>query len=351
MQYFSPLEYIKLDIANQFGLDKKQFEDRLDWVNTNEHQLESFENQASDKYRYIAAVMAYREVQAGKPTGHRVGFDACSSGPQIMSALLRDLTGAENTSLIGSKRNDLYQVVTETIKEYLPIDYPIEYTRKDIKGVLMPFYYGSIMKPIELFGDNTIEHAAFMKVQAMVCPGAAYLLPILKNSWNAYANEHSWVLPDGFVARVKVTQIKETIIEVDELDHLKFTHQYLINEGTEEGVANIANPIQSIDAFIVREMTRRCNYDRIQFQRVLALLKKRASKKHSNADEVNSIQKIWIDQKITSLVDLEGLKWKDISTFNSDYCNQLIALVERCLNRPSFPVITVHKNHCGCKTY
>ena len=58
--------------------------------------------------------------------------------PQIMSALLRDLTGAENTSLIGSKRNDLYQVVTETIKEYLPVGHPMEYERKDVKGVLMP---------------------------------------------------------------------------------------------------------------------------------------------------------------------------------------------------------------------
>ena len=54
MQYFSPLEYIKIDISNQFGLDKKQFEDRLAWVNTNEHQLESFEDQADDKYRYAA---------------------------------------------------------------------------------------------------------------------------------------------------------------------------------------------------------------------------------------------------------------------------------------------------------
>ena len=344
MQYFSPLEYIKLDIANQLGLDKEQFEDRLAWVNTNEHQLESFEDQADDKYRYAAAVMAYREIQAGKPTGHRVGFDACSSGPSIMSALMRDIIGAENTSLVGSKRNDLYQIVTETMKEYLPVGHPIEYKRKDIKGVLMPFFYGSWLKPIELFGENTPEYKAFMEAQAKVCPGAAYLMPILRNSWNAYAKEHSWNLPDGFVARVKVTQIKEKVIEVDELDHLKFTHQYLVNEGTEEGVANIANPIQSIDAFIVREMTRRCNYDQVQFLRVLALLKKRSSKRHLNGVELDSIQKIWRDQKMISLVDLETLEWDDIKTFDFDYCNQLINIVERCLERPSFPVVTVHKS-------
>ena len=80
MKFYTPLEYIKIDISNQYGLDKEQFEDRIAWVDTNEKDLESFEEQADNKYRYVAAVMAYREVQAGKPTGHLVGLDACSSG-------------------------------------------------------------------------------------------------------------------------------------------------------------------------------------------------------------------------------------------------------------------------------
>ena len=80
MQFFTPLQYIQIDIANQFGLDKEQFEDRIAWVVANEADLESLESEADDLYRYGAAVMAYREVQAGKPTGHRVCFDACSSG-------------------------------------------------------------------------------------------------------------------------------------------------------------------------------------------------------------------------------------------------------------------------------
>lgn len=82
MQWFTPLEYLQIDIANQFGLDKQPFEDRIAWVEANENNLEDLEPQAKKKtrYRYAVAVMAYREVQAGKPTGHRVGFDACSSG-------------------------------------------------------------------------------------------------------------------------------------------------------------------------------------------------------------------------------------------------------------------------------
>lgn len=326
-----------------WGLDKEQFETRLAWVSDNETNLEALEDKADNRYRYAAAVMAYREVQAGKSTGHRVGFDACSSGPQIMSALMRDIVGAKNTSLVGTKRNDLYQIVTDVMKERLPINHPVEYTRKEVKAVLMPVYYGSKQKPVDLFGKNTPEYIAFMKAQKQVCPGAAYLMPILANSWNAFAEEHSWNLPDGFVAKVKVTQMEEKVIEVDELDHLTFTQQYTTIKGTEEGVANIANPIQSIDGFIVREMTRRCNYDRVQLMRVLEMLKKRSFQRHLNKVEFNSIQKIWKDQKIVSLVDLEELEWNDIHTFDFEYCDQLIAIVKRCLERPSFPVVTIHK--------
>lgn len=80
MQFYTPLEYLKIDIANMWGLDKEQFETRLAWVSDNETNLEALEDKADNRYRYAAAVMAYREVQSGKPTGHRVGFDACSSG-------------------------------------------------------------------------------------------------------------------------------------------------------------------------------------------------------------------------------------------------------------------------------
>ena len=340
MQFFTPLQYIQIDIANQYGLDKEQFEDRLAWVINHEKDLETLETESDDLYRYAAAVMAYREVQAGKPTGHRVGFDACSSGPQIMSCVMRDMVGAENTSLVGKKRNDPYKQVTTVMNSQLTET--VNYDRKTIKGVLMPCYYGSLAKPIELFGKDTPEHKAFMNAKAEICPGAEYLMPILRNSWNAYAKEHSWVLPDGFVARVKVLQTKEKIIEVDELDHLKLTYQYKVNEGVEKGIANIANPIQSIDGYIVRELTRRCNYDKFQFSKVLTLLKKRAAQYRLNRVELDSIQKIWRAQKIISLVDLEELHWGNIKTFDFNYCNQLIAIVKRCLERPSFPVVTIH---------
>jgi DNA-directed RNA polymerase len=136
MQKFCPKDYLKIDIGNHWGLDKELFETRIKWVDDHEADLEKLESQADDKYRYVAAVMAYREVQAGKPTGHLVGFDACSSGPAIMSALMRDEIGARNTGLIGNERADIYTKTTDTMNKLLKTN--TRYERKTIKDALMP---------------------------------------------------------------------------------------------------------------------------------------------------------------------------------------------------------------------
>ena len=80
---YTPLEYLKIDIANHYGLDKEQFKTRIQWVNDNIHCLESLESEADNKYRFAGAVIALRDIQADKPTGYLVGLDAASSGPQI----------------------------------------------------------------------------------------------------------------------------------------------------------------------------------------------------------------------------------------------------------------------------
>ena len=120
MRQFTAWEYLMIDVANQFGLDKKLFEERIEWAQTNIDKLEELAVHAETKPLYHKAVMAIRKVQQGKPTGHMVGLDASCSGLQLMSAMTGCWVGAEATNLVNpDARNDAYSMCTETMNQAL----------------------------------------------------------------------------------------------------------------------------------------------------------------------------------------------------------------------------------------
>jgi len=82
MRIYTGFEVICIDIANQFGLDKKLFEDRIYWVTSIIDRLEVLGDKPhwKEKPLYIKAVAALRTIQKGEPTGHMCGLDAVCSG-------------------------------------------------------------------------------------------------------------------------------------------------------------------------------------------------------------------------------------------------------------------------------
>ncbi len=262
MKKFTGWEWLLIDAATQYGLDKQSFENRLAWANSNLEGLEGLLQSAEAKTRpqYQKAVMAIRRAAKGLPTGHLVGVDAACSGLQIMSVLTGCLSGAKATGLVDpDKPADAYGIVTETMADMLGQQYTVE--RADAKRAVMTSFYGSTLVPKEVFGEDTPELAAFYEAAQKVAPGAWELLQDLLSSWRPYALEHSWKMPDGFDVKVKVLQQQECRIEVDELDHSTFTHTYYTNEGSKTGLSNAANVVHSVDAYVCRSMHRRCNYD------------------------------------------------------------------------------------------
>lgn len=350
MQTFTGFEYLLIDVANAFGLDKLEYEDRLMWAKTNLNELEDLADQADDYYLYRKSVMALRETLAGKPTGHLVGFDAVCSGMQIMSAITGCKVGAMNTGLIDpNTRSDAYTKCLDIMRQSIPT-LPNE-ERKRIKDAVMTSLYGSIKQPEDVFGKESEELRVFKKALYKLAPGACTLLETLRSTWNPEAFSHAWKLPDGFDVKVKVMVEKEARIEVDELGGRTFTYKFKENEPKDKGVSNIANVIHSIDAYMVRSIERRCNYDLEVVERAESILAAEYLRRFFTGEKFENIQPskkfdYYLEQydrsTVADVVILPYLTLENASLLSSKHLDKLISLVDNMLTYKPFPVITVH---------
>jgi DNA-dependent RNA polymerase len=358
--HYTGFQWLLIDAANQFGLDKLLFEERIKWAEDNLLKLEIFSDQAENKPLYVKAVMAIRSALEGKATGHLVGVDACCSGIQIMSAMTGCHAGAMATGLVDPNvRADAYSSATKLMQQELGNGFNV--SRQDAKDALMTSFYGSKAKPKEIFGEDTPELNAFYKAAATVAPGAWELLQDLLASWQPYALKHEWTLPDGFHAQVKVMQTKEIRIEVDELDHASFTYDYKENEGAKKGLSNVANVTHSMDAYVVREMHRRCNYNHLSIEYVagcieLEMLERLLYPGRTQLTVESDLYgwTISLDSKIpyyqnhydrsgmASAVILPCIDVDTVRVLSTKHLEALASIAQSMLLHKPFPLITVH---------
>lgn len=261
MNHYTGKEYLYIDIANTFGLDKLLFEKRIEWVECNEDRLESMVHLADEKPLFMKAVMTLRKAQKRIATGHMVSLDACASGTQIMSAVTGCIDGARATGLVDpNKRADAYTDLKEEMNTSLQHGEKTEVIRGDAKDAFMKFLYGSEAEPKKIFGEFSPAYRAFFPAVATVAPGAYALRDTLIDVWQPYVDQHIITMPDGFEAVLRVSRETTKVIEVDELNHATFSHIYKEYMGTKTGLSLAANGIHEIDGMVVREMNRRCNF-------------------------------------------------------------------------------------------
>lgn len=183
-----------------------------------------------------------------------------------------------------------------------------------------------------------------------MAPGAYTLLQELLDSWQPYALVHSWKLPDGFDARVKVMQKEETRIEVDELDHASFTYEYYVNQGSKKGLANVANVVHSIDAFILREMVRRCNHKGLNLSGIADWLAAEILERELNqaAMQTQQIEEAWYFTEqwqrsgMPSAAILPYLTSTSVQGLPLKLLHQLKRMVETMLQYKAFEIVTIH---------
>lgn len=339
MKMFSGKEYLMIDIANNFGLDGEQYETRLNWFSENEHHLESLVKDAEEPAQFFAGVLAWRDTQAGIPTGYMVGHDACASGIQLLSALSGCKVSAASCGLTGDRRQDVYTNGYRWMNEKLGTVGNL--ARKVVKQALMTSMYGSVMQPINAFGEGTPALDMFYKMQDAILPGVARLRDDIQSLWQPFADAHSWAMADGMNVVIKVTQtVKTGVLFLGQ--PVEISHK--VTKGTETGISLAANVTHSVDGLVVREMGRRCSYDKDAVARLRTQSWLEGGTSESRKRDRQLLRALERIRKsgFMSLVLVEYLDAQNYGHLTADEHLELQCLLESLSQHKSFPITCVH---------
>lgn len=267
MQTFTAREYLKMDIANHFGLDKEDWDVRLDWFEKHKNCLGMMLNKAEVPAQYFAAITAWDEVQKGNPIGYPIALDATASGMQILACITGDRRAAQLCNVVDvGRRVDAY---TEVYKLMLNrIGQQGRVTREMVKKAVMTALYNSEAIPKQVFGEGPLL-AMFYNTMEEEAPAVWELNKYYKAIWDANRLTYSWTLPDNFHVHVKVIDhvTEQVLFAGQHFDVVTKHHQ-----PTAEGRSLSANTTHSIDGLIVREIGRRCNYNPKRVENVRFLM-------------------------------------------------------------------------------
>lgn len=255
-QQFTGKQYLQMDIANHFGLDKEDWDVRLAWFDKHKDVLDGMLKQAEVPAQYFAAVAAWHDVQAGKPIGYPIALDATASGMQILACLTGDRRAAQLCNVVNmGRRMDAY---TEVYKYMLmKAGAQGRVTRDMVKTGVMTSLYNSEAEPKRVFGTGILL-TKFYETMEEELPAVWELNQYYKAIWDCTRSTYEWVLPDNFHVVCKVTDyINEKVLFLGE----HFDVVTKVHGPTAEGRSLSANTTHSIDGMIVREIGRRCNYN------------------------------------------------------------------------------------------
>lgn len=250
MQQFTPIEYIKISIANSYGLDKKPWEERIDFVNTHSTPgLLDLSKEASEPMMMVKGVNALVDALNGVPSGYMCNLDMTCSGIQLFSILAGCKKSAARVNLIDTgNRENVYSYMGDIMG--VP--------GSDLKKTVMTTMYSSTAMPKSIFGEGEMLDK-YYETMYSVLPGAMSVKDMIESCVSPEAEEYSFTMPDGFEVVYKVKYKKSSKIEVQELEKATFTYVHKVLGAKEDDRSLAAHVAHACDSYIVREATRRAH--------------------------------------------------------------------------------------------
>jgi hypothetical protein len=328
------IKYILRDIGNHAGHDKLAYSAKesiaLEIINGTYQG--ALENPAQCK----RAVQSYHDAINGVPSGTPISLDATASGAQILACLSGDMLGAVVSNLVYCDAPlDMYVVVHTTMRE---IDASLaELSRKIVKKALMAGLYGSTYQPKVLFGEEKLP--VYQEAIDLHMPDVMALGQWLVRLHNQSALCHHWTLPDNFTAGCDSQAI---IYEPHQSQGVNYFLETKINGGEKsDGMA--ANVIHSLDGWIVRELTHRCNYDSIKIAEIKVYLSTgHIPNSWGNCpDKFQLLKKLEVNRSRTGITSGRYIDTLDTGNISLVPAEVLTDLVNSLPSIP-FEVMTIH---------
>lgn len=357
MQKFTPAQWLLIDLATQFGMDKEVYRNRLsfgrdilehmktcdftDMVQLKNH-MQPFIDKADEPEMFAKTLICLADVLAGSDTGHLIGLDACNSGPQLLSALCRCETGMKHTGAMNQLGDNGEPVRPDTYTTiYEAMDTEIEVTRTQVKKVTVPFVYGSDREPQNIFGDDADK---YIEAYSKSLPWAYIMRQYIIALWNPNADHHTWVAPDGFVAYNPVMDTKDYSGSYKGVG-FTFVKSVQAPKHTGKGVKSlVANVTHSYDGYIVREMQRRVNHDPAQLKKASRLIEMALLGDAGNVSSIG-LKRLELLSKRFKTISLEAVEYIEegmLCSVDKDYLRELNLLIHRTLERKRHYLRTIH---------
>jgi hypothetical protein len=336
VQTFTGTEYLKIDVANSYGLSGLTWVERIRWFDNHRDQLDDMIPSAKEPALYYAGIKAFRDVEAGRPIGYMVSLDATSSGLQLLACLTGDSLAAKLCNVVDTGTREcaykgVYNHMLNRIQETAKIEH------KDVKNAVMTALYTSKSVPKKVFGEGALLDVFYSSLTELA-PAAWELNETMLALWDSTALDHSWVLPDNFHVHVKVmAQVRDTVHFLNE----PFDVFYNINAPIMEGRSLGANTIHSIDGMIVREMTRRCDYNPDQIDRLYKQVNVSNNGVSTSRAKDAMVMTLWDNYLATGYLSARILDYLDDLNMGHVDRHEIKALLDSLPVKP-FKVVSIH---------
>lgn len=336
MQQFTGMEYLMIDIANSYGLDKKNYDIRIQWVKDHMDRLEELNAQAESPAMYYAGVQALRKAQRKEPIGYPIGLDATVSGVQWISTCLGDKTGMYYTNVTSGSREDLYTHMYQEMCKRLGTEGNI--ARKDVKKAIMTFFYGSKATPKRIFGEGK-QYQIFQQVMREQLPKCTEFMEVCLDLWNPNVDHYDWTMPDNFHCHVDVEDTKAYAVQWNNAPIRVYIKEKCKQK---TGRAYGANVVHSIDSLVLREVTRRCMYNPQKVQHVKALLLNHSLFSSGSRKEKSKVSTLWEHYERTGFLSARIIDYITLdSLWEVKDPNKVLELINKFADKP-FEVTWIH---------